>query len=278
MKPQATGLWLGRTSNGKTSDVPSLYVGKTREESRASCGACPLLKRNAPDKKARCYSQHGTPAIAHAQMVKTARAQPERYSFERAMDDRRASANMARFGAIGDPAGIPQATLEPQITTVKALGMRAVGYTSQYDEPHGLWLRGVFMASAKSEEEADRLVSEGWRATVVVEPGFTPRYTAGGNWMILCPAMAAARKGRKLTCNGCMKKGKLCDGSQDGPIVAFPDHGPQSRKGLTRTRIEAPTRVKAIAQFKDVHTDRIAIGIKMSKLRPTSWLVSSVAA
>ena len=270
---QATGLWIGRTNNGKTSDVPSLYVGKTREESKESCGACPLLKRNSADGKARCYAQHGTPAMAHAQMVKTARDNPSRYSFERAMGERRAGAAMARFGAVGDPAGIPRATLEPQIFKVRALGMRAVGYTSQYDEPHGQWLKPHFMASAKSDAEADRLVAEGWRATGVVEPGFTPRKTEGGNWVVLCPAIAAERKGRKLTCNQCT----LCDGSQDGPIVAFPDHGPGSRKKIKRTQVFAATKREAIAKFKTLHTNQITIGVRRPK-RGAGWIVSSVAA
>ena len=97
------GLWLGETNNEKTGNVPTLAVGKTREQSKRSCGKCPLLKRNSRDGKARCYSQHGTVAIAHAQMVKTHEKEPGRYTFERAMANRRASARMARFGSISIP-------------------------------------------------------------------------------------------------------------------------------------------------------------------------------
>lgn len=266
------GLWLGETNNEKTGNVPTLAVGETREQSMRSCGKCPLLKRNSPDRKARCYSQHGTVAIAHAQMVKTNKTQPGRYTFARAMMNRRASAKMARFGSIGDAAAIERATLEPWIQQVKTIGLRVVGYTSQYDEPFAQWLRGVFMASAKSIEEADRLVADGWRATVVVPRNWTgPTTTPAGNRLHMCPAIAAARKGAELQCNNC----HLCDGSQAGPIVVFPDHGPQARKGITKTEINGATKRQAIARFKTLHTDRVAVGIKPSV---NGWTVSSVAA
>jgi hypothetical protein len=269
--------WIGQSTNVKTGNVPTLWVGGTREESKNSCGKCPLLKRNSVDGKAQCYSQHGTPSFAHASIIKAATQDPKRYTFDRAIEDRRASARMARFASIGDPAALVKAELKRQIKAVRALKLRVVGYTSQYDKPDNAWLAKHFMASAKSIDEADQLVARGWRATVVVEPEFTPGRSPAGNYIMLCPAIAAARHGKEITCNNTGKGEacKFCDASEEGPIVAFPDHGPSARAKLQRTTINARTKRAAIRQFNAMATDRIAIGVKR---KGAAWSVTSVAA
>jgi hypothetical protein len=220
-----SGLWLGTTKNKKTGNVPTLWVGATREESLDSCGSCPLLKRNAPDNKARCYAQHGSPSFAHAAMVKCA-SKGKDYSFARAILSRAASARMVRFGAIGDPAAIDPDILLRWIDGSRKLGLDVVGYTHQWREDAHQWLSEHFMASCDSLDEVDEAERMGWRATVVVRPDFTKGRTHDGTKaVVVCPAIAAERKGRKVTCNDC----RMCDPSKPGPVIAFPDHGPTAR-------------------------------------------------
>jgi hypothetical protein len=276
------GQWIGKVQNKKTGAVPTLYVGGTREQSKRSCGSCELLKRNNPEDKAECYSQHGTPAMAHAQILKTYKLNPGRYSFDNAMGDRESRARIARFGSIGDPAAIARDKLNRWFNRVREQNMRVVGYTSQFNKPENKWLSSHFMASAKSIEEADDLVAKGWRATVVVKPNFKPQRSPAGNFIILCPAIAADRQGKTITCNdtGKGEECKFCDAQEEGPIVGFPNHGPGARKELLRVAIEAPTKREAIAQFKTLHTDRMAVGVKRPKHGSVDgwWIVSSVAA
>ena len=189
-----SGLWLGTTTNKKTGNVPTLWVGATREESLDSCGSCPLLKRNAPDNKARCYAQHGSPSFAHAAMVKCA-SKGKDYSFARAVLNRAASARMVRFGAIGDPAAIDPDILLRWIKGSRKLGLDVVGYTHQWREDAHQWLSAHFMASCDSLDEVDEAERMGWRACVVVRPDFTKGRTHDGTKaVVVCPAIAAERK------------------------------------------------------------------------------------
>jgi len=219
--------WTGTTTNSKTGNVPTLTVGKDRAESLDSCGNCPLLKRNAPDGKARCYAQHGTPAIAHGSMIRARARNPEsdRYTFKRAMRDAARSARMVRFGAAGDPAAIPHNTLRSWFKTVRGLGMDVVGYTHQWANPANTWLKDHFMASVDDPSQVDAVADQDWRVATVAPADFTSGTTPAGRRIVLCPAMAAERKGRKVTCNQC----RMCDPQKGGPVIAFIDHGPSSR-------------------------------------------------
>ena len=223
------GLWTPTTTNRKTGRVPTLAVGATREESLASCRDCPLLKSNAADGKGRCYAQHGSPAMAHAQMVKTNRQDPTRYTFERAMNERYVSARMARFGSIGDPASIDHDTLRRWIDYVIDQGMSVVGYTHHWRDPANRWLRDHFMASCETFEQVDEAIEMGWRPAVVTDQDYdaTAQRAADGSPYLLCPAIASTRKeGPKLTCNDC----RLCDVKRNRQVIVFPNHGPTRRR------------------------------------------------
>jgi len=212
------GLWTATTTNKKTDNVPTLWIGATREESKASCGSCPLLKRNGG--KARCYAQHGTPAMAHAQMVKSHAAGKD-YGFAEAMAGRWSGARMARFGAIGDPVGLFPTLLLSWVGKVRELGLSVVGYTHRWREAP--WLRGVFMASCDTLEEADVAADAGWRVAVVLERGseeLAEVRTPAGRKVQICPAQVG-----DVRCNSC----RLCDASKRGPMIGFIDHGPTGR-------------------------------------------------
>ncbi len=222
---EATGLWLGTTKNTKTGDVPTLWVGATREESKATCEGCSLL-----DSKG-CYAQYQTQSFGHSAMVK-ARARGKRYTFEGAMATRRITARMARFAAIGDPSRINHPTLRRWIGAVTAAGLRPIGYTHHWRDPINAWLQDHFMASADSLTEADEALDAGWAATAVVPADFTGGTTPKGRKAIVCPAIAAQRAGRKLTCNQC----RMCHPKSTTAIkhrltvIVFPDHGPRARQ------------------------------------------------
>ena len=222
------GLWIGTTKNRKTGSVPTLAVGATREESLASCRDCGLLKSNAPDGKGRFYAQHSSPSWAHAQMVKTNKEDPTRYTFEYAMGKRFHAARMARFGSIGDPSAINHATLHRWIMMVRAEGMSVVGYTHHWRDPENQWLRDHFMASCETFEQAEEAIAMGWRPTVVVPTDWDERHTmSDGSPVLTCPAITSKRKGTpRVTCNDC----RLCDVNRNRAVIAFPDHGPARKR------------------------------------------------
>lgn len=214
------GFWLGRTKNGKTDDVPTLWVGETRQESFDSCKGCSQLQTRS------CYAQFGTPAMGHSSMVRAA-ARGKTYAFEAAMAARSVGAKMARFGAIGDPSRIAQSTLARWIYRVREEGLSVVGYTHHWREKRNGWLRDSFMASCDSIEEADEAFDKGWRPACVAPSDHAGGVTTPkGRKLIVCPAIAAERKGRKVTCNAC----RLCDVEVASVGVIFPDHGPKRTK------------------------------------------------
>ena len=89
-------LWSGTTKTRKLGNIPVASVGSTREESFRSCQGCPHLGVD-------CYSQHGTPAMGHASMVKSyAKRGPSYYSLKRALLGAARSARYVRFTTIGD--------------------------------------------------------------------------------------------------------------------------------------------------------------------------------
>jgi cytochrome c5 len=81
------------------------------------------------------------------------------------------------------------------------------------------------MASCDDLSEVDGALAAGFRVAVVLPWNHEGRFTTpNGAKGIVCPAMAAESKGRKVTCNDC----RLCDGSKPGPVIGFPNHGPQA--------------------------------------------------
>lgn len=208
-----SGLWTHRTRNRKTGDVPTLWVGTTREESFESCSGCSLLKKI-------CYAQFGTAAMAHAGMMKSA-SKGRDYSFESALSNRSIKARMVRFGAIGDPAAVDKETLLSWVEGTKREGLSVIGYTHHWGKNE--YLKGVFMASCDTPEEAVEAMERGWRVALYIKDNPPHRsIKLGGKAAIVCPAVIAPGE---VTCNTC----RLCDAFKKGPLILFPDHGPSAR-------------------------------------------------
>ena len=238
--PIEAALWLSGSSNKKTGNVPTLWIGRTKKETMGSCFGCPLAGvDNGGDGS--CYAVHGSPSWAIASIQEAAALDPERYTVNKALSESKRSAKMARLGAIGDPGRLPLDYLKRSIRKVRALGMDAVGYTHHWrDLPS---LAGWLMASCDSLDEVDGALAEGWRVAVKVPWNFlgdegTGRFkTAGGAPGVICPAV---KTDGDITCNDC----RLCDGSKPGPVIAFPDHGPKWRHKLRSKRAKAKAKAR----------------------------------
>lgn len=205
------------SSNRKTGNVPTLWIGLTREEGRESCAGCPLLDRG-------CYAHSGPSAMGADSARRGARKEPARYQIETALRGAARSARMLRATGIGDIGRSGRGLADRVVAAATSAGLALVGYTHHWRE-NGVasaW-RGRLMASTETLEDADLAVDAGWRATVVVAVD-APRTatTPKGRKVIVCPAQV--REGA-VTCNEC----RLCDASKPGPIIAFRAHGNQAR-------------------------------------------------
>lgn len=229
---------VSRSRNPKTGDVPTVWVGRSLEESRASCEGCALLASGD------CYAQYGAPSFAISSVRRAAtRAKSwRRYTIQRALRDRASSARIVRFSALGDIARAKKAQVIQAIDATRQAGLAVVGYTHFHREARASYLRGVLMASVSGESEAREANARGWRAAMVMPAGTigTIRNSDGSIFAVECPAIAAARHGKTFTCNDCAasKRGALCDASIDAPNVYFADHGPRARARRTLTVLQ----------------------------------------
>lgn len=211
-------LFSARSRNTKTGNVPTAWNGATREEGRKSCAGCPLLD-------AGCYAHSGAVAMGADSVRRAARHGADK-SLDTALHGRHKSARMVRLTGIGDIGRAGKATADRIVGKIRAVGLQAVGYTHFWRESSvaDAW-RGRLMASVETLQDADRALSEGWRAAVVV-PEDTPRTftTPAGNRGIVCPAQIRDT----VTCNDC----RLCDGSKRGPVIGFRAHGNQAAQAV----------------------------------------------
>lgn len=221
---------VARSSNVKTGDIPTVWVGRSLAESRESCDGCPLLASGD------CYAQYGSPSFAISSVRRAAtRAKSwRRYTIHRALAERAPSARFVRFSALGDVARADRAQVTEAMQATVDAGLAVVGYTHFWRERRAAYLRGRLMASTGSVAEAREANDRGWRASIVLPAGTvgTIRNEDGTVFAVECPAIAAARLGKTFTCNDCAstKRGALCDASIDAPNVYFADHGPRARK------------------------------------------------
>ena len=220
---------VARSSNVKTGDVPTVWVGRNLAQSRESCTGCPLLASGD------CYAQFGSPSFAISSVARSAaRAKSWRkYTIHRALRDRAPTARFVRFSALGDVARADRAQVSEAFAATDAAGLAVVGFTHFWRARTSSWLRGRLMASVQSPTEAREANARGWRAAIVMPAGTTGtlRNDDGSIFAVECPAIAASRTGRTFTCNDCAagKRGALCDASKAGPNVYFADHGPRTR-------------------------------------------------
>lgn len=215
------------SSNRKTGNVPTAWVGANRAERRASCSGCPLLD-------AGCYAHSGPVALA-ANSVQRAIATGADRSIDAALANRAHSARMFRLTAIGDIGRAPAALAATIKRKIKAAGLAIVGYTHHWREADvsASW-RGVLMASTETLADADTAIDSGWRATTIVAADAPARTTTpAGRPVIVCPAQQAEARGVTLTCNDCRR----CDGSRhDSAIIAFRAHGNQAKEATQQAQ------------------------------------------
>lgn len=228
-------LWLAQTSNKKTGNVPTAFIGKSKKEALASCKGCAQLKNR------NCYAWFGTVSWALRAVLKVFKRDPQRYSFMNAVAKRAPTARMVRVAAIGDPARAKYRDLESSFELSKQLGLAFVGYTHFHKEPSSDRLKTMLMASCDSVAEADEAVKRGWRATAIVSHNFEGKRftTPEGHTAVICPAQT---KPKEITCNDCM----LCDASRATrfQIIAFKDHGPKVRNQVRATVKKLPVLIR----------------------------------
>ena len=229
-----SALWVATTKNRKTGNVPTLYIGKTKEETKKSCNGCPMLDNG-------CYAHEGMVAMGHSSMIK-ANQRGKVYTLKNALLNSKRSAKMARFGAIGDPSALGIDYINKAVDAVKSIGLAPVGYTHFWKSNPKL--AGVFMASVHTLEEADRAIAAGFRAAVVLPPDHVGKFTTpSGNKGIVCPAMVA-----DVTCNDC----RQCDGSNGSKIViGFPNHSKKNRH-LNFKKATTTAQAKSILDALDI--------------------------
>jgi hypothetical protein len=220
-------LWLAQTTNRKTGNIPSAFIGRTRRESLQSCKGCAQLTTK------NCYAWFGTMSWSLAHIQRALKGDPQKYSFLNAMADRDPGARMVRMGAIGDPARASFRDLQHSYELAKQLGLAFVGYTHFHQEKGNHRLKKMLMASCDSVEQADAAVKKGWRATAVVPYNFQGKRftTPAGHTAVICPAQSLPEE---ITCNDCL----LCDASRQTPfqIIAFRDHGPKVRNQVRQMK------------------------------------------
>jgi hypothetical protein len=253
---ETRALWRGESSNRKTGNTLSLWVGDTREASKASCEGCPLLAHKE------CYAQNGLPGVAHAGMVKAAaRKGREAGGYTLAASAAKADRGLyARVSQIGDASRLDRGSFRASVTYIRRHFAGVLSYTHMWREVAARGDADLFTASCGSLEEADEALASGFsRATVVLPwdaykngPNFT---TPGGASGVVCPELYNEHvKGRKISCQEC----GMCDPTRKGPeVVGFPDHSAKAyakarkaakEEGAARWLLSLAGKVKAAAR------------------------------
>ena len=222
--------WSPTTRNRKTGNIPTAFIGATREESKVTCQGCSLLTTS-------CYAQKGVVAVAHNSLTKRLkRLGAAWYTLEEALKLRSHQAKYVRVSAIGDAARCDAAEVRRQHDFVRGKGMGWLAYTHFYEEAAANGVGDLFTASGNSMEDADRLINLGAKkATAVVPWDFykngASHFTPDGRRAVICPALAAHAKGARVSCNEC----GLCDPEKRGPkVILFPEHGTTVRGKLSK--------------------------------------------
>lgn len=208
-------VWTVSTSNRKTGVIPTQYVGRTRDETWASCEGCALR----PDADGGCYAWGGN-SVRGANSIQKAAAAGKPATLAEVLERAPRSAKCVRFGAIGDPARVKVETLLADIDLARSEGFKVLGYTHHWrTQPRTGVLRNVFLASCETLEQAEEAQARGWLVSVA-----GPESVEG---MVTCPHY----KRPEIQCNRC----GLCDvptlRRTGFKGVVFPAHG-ISRKRL----------------------------------------------
>lgn len=167
-----------RSENEKTGDCIQQWIGATIEETRDSCDGCPLLEKTPmPDSTVwriqqfdfGCHAHHGRIAWGLRNVWRgVERHGKERYSLEYALANSRVGAKFHRFGTIGDPSAIDKEQFFRDEHLIRKTHKKGInGYTHfPYEGDKGEHLKGHLLASADKWEQAELLVSQGWRVAL----------------------------------------------------------------------------------------------------------------
>lgn len=208
-------LWTVSSRNRKTGDIPTQYVGATREETLASCKGCSL----APDGEiGGCYAWCGNVSRG-ANSVRKATAKGRSASLTAALARTPRSARCVRFGAIGDPARLKREILLADLALARSSGFKVLAYTHHWsEEPLTGSLKFNALASCETTAQVDEALAKGWLVALA-----GPVYAQG---LVTCPNYARP----EIQCNRC----GLCDVptlKRTGfKGVVFPAHGNGGKK------------------------------------------------
>ena len=216
MAKQIVGdMWTTSVGNSKTGVIPTQYVGRTQDETWASCKGCNLR----PDAGGGCYAWNGNSSRG-ANSVRKATDAGRAADLASVLQRTPRSAKAVRFGAIGDPSRVERSKVYADINLAREEGFKVLGYTHHWkSEPHNGRLKEHFLASCETLEQAEDALSRGWLVSVA-----GPESVEG---MVTCPHYDRP----EIQCNRCT----LCDVptlKRTGyKGVVFPAHG-GSRKRL----------------------------------------------
>lgn len=218
-------LWVGTSSNRKTGNIPQGYVGQTLDLARASCAGCSMLSS--------CYHWGGSSQLGHGRMIKEySKHGAERYRLETALALRAQAAKYVRGAVGGDPSVLSADMVASLHEQVRAAGLKGMFLYTHFPAGKGAHLKGLSMGSCDDMLAADRLVTCGWRAAVVLPmrmAGVTrhkelPLHdgrrfkTPDGRKVVICPAQLRS----DIDCNTC----GLCDPlrSRAASVIGFLTH------------------------------------------------------
>ena len=202
-------MWTVSSGNAKTGNIPTQYIGVTRDETWASCEGCSLR----PDANGGCYAWTGKVSRG-ANSVRKATARGRATSLEAALDRTPRSARAVRFGAIGDPARLKREKVLADIERARSAGLKVLAYTHHWrEEPLTGGLKFEMLASCETAQQVEEAQAEGWLVALA-----GPLSAPG---MVTCPNY----KRPEIQCNRC----GLCDvptlKRSKFKGVVFPAHG-----------------------------------------------------
>lgn len=214
------------SSNSKIGKIPA-----TRTDRRSCPATCPFNNGNG------CYAAAGPESLQWGKLDRTGLSFSDLLERIRSLPDRQ----LWRMNTAGD---LPNPALVAGRKLIKRLAMANVGKRGFTYSHHRLTAKvAAFFramtawgftinASTESETAADAAVAHGVRAVIAVPSTETRRFwrTAGGNRVVVCPAVTFPGK---VTCASCA----LCHGRDSRVIIAFPAHG--SRKAKADAAIAA---------------------------------------
>lgn len=246
----ATGLRKS-TDNEKTGDMVQTWILRAdmlpmeaiHSGADASiCGDCPHRGR-VEDGRAvgrSCYVL----AFQAPTAIFKAYHRGERYADATSSDARRAltAGRKVRLGSYGDPAAVPAQVWRDVLS-------QASHWTGYTHAPHRApWLKGIVMASADSQAEAELLQSRGWRTFRVM----TTKSDAPVSGETLCPASDESPNAQRADAKGkprasCASCG-LCQGSsRKARSVAIYVHGTPGANAAANVRRSFPSRFRKLA-------------------------------